>query len=111
MLVDILCSTIPNMKKALIETSCAPVMSSLNLTEIKPFGLTRLRVLELLAALVKMNKPQVSEAVQEHSMLALLVELIERHPWNNFLQLKTQQIFEDLLESEALTKVEKFMLI
>jgi len=110
-LVEILCSTIPYMKKALIETQCAPVMSSLNLTEIKPFGLTRLRVLELLAALVKMNKHQVSEAIQEQSMLTVLVELIVRHPWNNFLQLKTQQIFEDLLESEALSKEEKFTLL
>ena len=99
------------MKKALVETQCTPVMSSLNLTEIKPFGLTRLRVVELLAQLTKLNKPQISEAIQEHGMLAILIELIEKHPWNNFLQLKTQQIFEDLLESEALSKEEKFNLI
>ena len=99
------------MKKALVETQCTPVMSSLNLTEIKPFGLTRLRVLELLAQLTKLNKPQVSEAIQAQNMLAVLIDLVERHPWNNFLQLKTQQIFEDLLESESLTKEEKFNLI
>ena len=110
-LIEILANTIAPMKLALLNSRLPTVMNSLNMQEIKPFGITRLRIVELLAQLTKLNKPQISEAIQEHNMLAILISLVEMHPWNNFLQLKTQQIFEDLMESEVLTREEKFKLI
>ena len=30
-----------------------------------------------------------------------MLSLVERHPWNNIVQLKTQQIFEDVLASDC----------
>lgn len=44
-------------------------------------------------------------------MLAVLIQLIETHPWNNFLQIKTHQIFEDILESDTLTPSSRLALI
>lgn len=43
--------------------------------------------------------------------MAILIQLVEAHPWNNFLQLKTQQIFEDLMESETLQPATRLALI
>lgn len=78
------------MKKTLLNNQPEVVISSLNLKEIKPLGILRLRTIELLAQLVKLNKAVLTDAVQEHNLLSVLMQLVEAHPWNNFLQLKTQ---------------------
>jgi len=44
------------MKKTLLNNQPEVVISSLNLKEIKPLGILRLRTVELLAQLVKLNK-------------------------------------------------------
>jgi len=88
------------------------IPTTLNLNEpIKPLGLIRLRIIEFLSQLVKLNKPQINEAIEKHNILEVLINLVQTHPWNNLLQLKTQMIFEDLLESEQLTRENKFNII
>ena len=73
------------MKKILLNNQPEVVVSSLNLKELKPLGILRLRTIELLAQLVKLNKPQITEEIQKHKILAVLIQMIEVHPWNNFL--------------------------
>jgi len=110
-LIEIFTNTIEPVKTALTTIQPDAVMSTLNMKEIKPLGLTRLRMIEFLAQLVKLNKTQINEAIEKNNMLAVLINMIEVHPWNNFLQLKTQQIFEDVLESELFTRQAKFNMI
>ena len=55
-IVEILAGMIEPMKKTLLNEQPEVVMTTLNMTEIKPLGVQRLRVVELLAQLVKLNK-------------------------------------------------------
>ena len=61
------------MKKTLQNNQPDVVISSLNLKEIKPLGILRLRTIELLGQLIKLNKAPITEAVQEHNMLSVLI--------------------------------------
>ena len=62
-IVEILAGMVEPMKKTLLNHQPEVVISSLNLKEIKPLGILRLRVIELLAQLVKLNKPLILDAV------------------------------------------------
>lgn len=55
-IVEILAGMIESMKKTLLNEQPEAVMTTLNMTAIKPLGVQRLRTVELLAQLVKLNK-------------------------------------------------------
>ena len=71
----------------------------------------KLRSVELIASLIKLNKQSITDAVKEQNVLQTLIDLVEQHPWNNFLQLKVHQIFEDLMESDTCTAVTRLEII
>jgi len=50
-----------------------------------PFGSLRLRVVELVYLMIKLNKPTVYEALQDNEIFAEINKLLPEHPWNNFL--------------------------
>ena len=72
-IIEILASMIEPMKKTLMNHQPDVMVTSLNMKEIKPLGIQRLRVVELLAQLIKLNKSQITEAVQEHNLLSVLI--------------------------------------
>lgn len=67
--------------------------------KIVPLGSLRLKLIELLHHLMRLNKDTILLALGEQAFLGTICQLIERYPWNNFLQLKVISIFEDLLDS------------
>ena len=60
----------------------------------------KLRAAELLHAIVSLKKSQIITAVSESGVMASALKLIEKHPWNNMIQLKVHLIFEDALQSD-----------
>ena len=51
--------------------------------------------------IVKLGKTSVTEQVNSTKVIATLLELIEEHPWNTLLQLKTHAIFEELIDGDS----------
>lgn len=75
--VEILASMVEPLKKQLDQKSPDTLQSSLNLKEIRPLGLMKLRTVELIASLVKLNKQTITDAVKEQNVLATLIDLVE----------------------------------
>jgi hypothetical protein len=55
---------------------------------IKPLGQLRLRIVELIHLLIKLDTPEIKEAITQSDVLLKISKLIEQCPWNNFLHLK-----------------------
>ena len=55
---------------------------------IVPLGHLRLRIIELLYHLVRLNKQNILDKLIETEVFGKITELVEAYPWNNFLQLK-----------------------
>jgi hypothetical protein len=64
-----------------------------------PLGQLRLRLVELVYLLLKLNKPQVYEMLAESGVFTKISDLLAQYPWNNFLQLKIVAVFEEVLEN------------
>lgn len=62
-IVEIFANMIGPMKSTLIDVQPQAVMTTLNLKEIKPLGVQRLRIVELLAQLIKLNKPMITDSI------------------------------------------------
>ena len=68
-------------------------------TNFLPLGSLRLRLVELVYLLLKLNKTPVYEMIATSNILHNILELLINYPWNNFLQLKVVSIFEEILEN------------
>lgn len=68
--------------------------------KIVPLGSLRLKLVEFLFHLLKLKKDLLLTALAESNFFGHLSYLIEAYPWNNFLQLKSIQVFEEIFESE-----------
>ena len=75
-------------------------VSSFNDHTMRNLGVLKLRAIELLSTLISLKKPQINDQLVKNSVCASLLDHVQEHPWNNFIQLKIHQIFEDYLESE-----------
>jgi len=64
-----------------------------------PLGHLRLRLIELVNLMIKLNKQTVYDALQESDIFARINDLLTTYPWNNFLQLKVIAIYEEILEN------------
>ena len=53
-----------------------------------PLGKTKLRAVELLQAIISLKNSNITNAVAESSAMSQVLKLIERHTWNNMIQLK-----------------------
>lgn len=67
--------------------------------KIIPLGHFRLRVVELVYHLIKLNKKPIHDAILESELLPKISTLLENYPWNNFLQLKVIALYEEILEN------------
>jgi hypothetical protein len=67
--------------------------------KIVPLGSLRLKLIELMYHLIKLNKDVLLMSLVETNFFGQLSHLIEIYPWNNFLQLKSSSIFDEILDS------------
>ena len=105
-IIELLVQMIAPIKTILDMDPLEPISTTFNQNRIVPLGKIKLRAVELLQAIVSLKKTQIITAVSESGVMASALKLIEKHPWNNMIQLKVQQIFEDALQSD-LDPVEK----
>lgn len=75
-------------------------ISSYGDKEFKNLGVLKLRTIELLAALISLKNAQIKQKLVESNVCSTLLDYVIEYPWNNFIQLKIHQIFEDYLESD-----------
>jgi hypothetical protein len=64
-----------------------------------PLGSLRLKIIELVHLMLKLNKPTIIEALSDTNIFNQISDLVEAYPWNNFLQLKTIAIYEEVLDT------------
>lgn len=56
-------------------------------------------MIELMYHLIKLNKDALLLSLVETNFFGQVSQLIEVYPWNNFLQLKSSSIFDEILDS------------
>ena len=66
--------------------------------KIVPLGSLRLKLIELMYNLIKLNKDALLLSLGETNFFGQLSHLIEVYSWNNFLQLKSSSIFDEILD-------------
>lgn len=106
--VEVLASNVPRIIEQLrLEgSSDASTLETSYNVKIVPLGSLRLKLVELLGHLLKLNKEPLLSALLlqgaegNPTFLGKLSGLLARFPWNNFLQLKAVSIFEDLFEGQ-----------
>lgn len=76
-----------------------------------PLGLLRLRAIELLQQIASLKKTQLSKALLTSQVSQSLVALVQQYPWNNFLQIRVQMYFDELLDGDELISAEKMTLL
>jgi hypothetical protein len=52
---------------------------------LAPLGSQKLRSVELLYQIVRLNSPIIQIALAETEVLTCVLNLVQHHPWNNFL--------------------------
>lgn len=67
--------------------------------KIVPLGSLRLKLIELMYNLIKLNKDALLLSLVDTNFFGQLSHLIEVYSWNNFLQLKSSSIFDEILDS------------
>ena len=63
-------------------------VSSFNDHTMRNLGVLKLRAIELLSTLISLKKPQINDQLVKNSVCASLLDHVQEHPWNNFIQLK-----------------------
>ena len=66
-------------------------------TAFIPLGPQRLYTADLVLHMLKMRKAVLYQAIIETKSLYNILELVKNYPWNNFLQLISINIFEEIL--------------
>lgn len=64
-----------------------------------PLGQLRLKIIDLVLHLLKLGKKVIVEPLSQTDCLVQINRYVEAYPWNNFLQLKVQNIYEEVLEN------------
>jgi len=68
--------------------------------EQKPLGRYRLRLVELIHLATRLHKASLNDEIAKSEAFAILSDLIYEFPWNNFMQLKLINVYEDILEND-----------
>jgi len=64
-----------------------------------PLGQQRLRTVELVHKMVQLRKDALYVSLGSSQIFKNIIDLVKKYPWNNFLQLKVMNIFNDVLEN------------
>lgn len=100
-IVEILKESLPKVERILENISNSTLERSASYTDEqrRPLGRYNLSVIELVYQVLKLNKQPVYDEFKQSSILKRVLDLVAEHPWNNFLQLKANQIFEEVITS------------
>lgn len=99
-LIDILKSIAKNITQYLKEaTPKEEITNSYESKTFIPLGSLRLKIVELVHLMLKLNKLPVIEALSDSDIFARISDLVEQYPWNNFLQLKAISIYDEVLDT------------
>ena len=101
-LVDILAGSVPLIANYLSQSYSASrieIETTYDSLMTPPLGFLRIKIIELVLQMLKLNKKAVIEQLAATDSLAQISKLVEAYPWNNFLQLKVQAIYEEVLEN------------
>jgi len=109
--VETLSCLIPLIKQTILGTSLNPIHQQYDTRVQQPLGVDRIKSIELLYQIVRLNKPIILMALLETNLLPHLFELVKNHPWNNVLQLKIHSIFEELFGSNTTLSADKLKLV
>jgi hypothetical protein len=99
-LITLIAGNIPRITSYLEQqTAQTNVLETSYDVKIVPLGSLRLKLIELMYHLIKLNKDALLMSLVETNFFGQLSHLIEIYPWNNFLQLKSSSIFDEILDS------------
>lgn len=68
---------------------------------VKPLGLTRLRITEIIGSAIKLNNTLVNDKLAETDVYSTLMELMVKFEWNNILHNIIERIFMSTLEGNV----------
>lgn len=74
---------------------------------LKPFGVGRIKVMEVICTLVKIQKPQINQALAESQLFKILLELFSKYPYNNILHNLIDKIISATLTNGDKNLIEK----
>ena len=60
--------------------------------------------------MIKLNKEPILEKIGESNFFRKVSAILEKYPWNNFLQLKLIALYEELLEGQVNERFRKVAL-
>lgn len=87
------------------------IASSVCEAQYVPLGPQRLHTVELVYKLVCMRKESVYELLKDSKVFARILELVKVYAWNNFLQLKVINLFEEILNNCDVADFKKSVLV
>lgn len=86
------------------------ILSTLNGHKLKPLGMTKLRMIELLTQIVKVNQDVIFTEVLMSRIMRSVMKLCSQHPWNNLFHIKAIELWECIIKS-TLTAQQKFAVV
>lgn len=96
-LIDVMAETIPKIE-ALLSLRITHQLSTTYEEQIVPLGSLRLKGVELVHHLQRLNKTNILTALAQSTIYQKISGLVEAYPWNNFLQLRVISIYEDIFD-------------
>ena len=75
------------------------VQNSVTDEKFVPLGQQRLRTVELVHKMVQLRKDALYVSMGSSQIFKNIIDLVKQYPWNNFLQLKVMNIFNDVLDN------------
>eukprot|EP01135_Chromosphaera_perkinsii_P003233 Nk52_evm8s239 gene=Nk52_evmTU8s239 len=98
--LDALILYVPKMKSLLTEpVACRPIVLSSGTLD-PPLGMVRLRIIELLDYIVKINYLPMCAALASESILKICLELMLKYEWNNFLHCEVADMLRTVVSQE-----------
>jgi len=100
MLVDILKEKVDEIATILeVDHPGSLLINSVTDTPFIPLGPQRLHTADLVLHMLKLKKQALYQAIINSKSLYNILELVKTYPWNNFLQLISINIFEEILNN------------
>lgn len=86
------------------------ILSTLNGKKLKPLGMTKLRMIELLTQIAKINQDVIFTEVLMSRVMRSVMKLCALHPWNNLFHIKAMELWDCIIKS-TLTAEQKFSMV
>lgn len=98
--MELMTEMIVPLKEIISKATMDPIQTQFSSSRTLPLGRTKLRAIEVLQAIMSLKKAPIADSVAEKELMPIVLSLIEKHQWNNMLQLKADLIFDDLFATD-----------